>query len=387
MATINLCIGTMKTGTTAIQSFLRNNPKALEKQGFCYPLMDVSAMSYAKNRNGHFLIFGTVHPNTPKTETQVAQIQQFCYQKLEELAQNYPNIILSDELIWHHSKKQEHFWEDLIDKLEKIHCQLKVIVYLRRQDLLIQSLWKQGVKSGAQVSCTFDNYIQKKQYRYFPLDYYAHLKKIEEAIGKENLLVRVYENGQFEGESHTLISDFMHTLNLSMTDDFVQESDRRNPSLNGNFIEIKRIMNGLPKYRKMHNFMIKPLLAASISQENHTQEAKTSLFSYEEQTAFLKEYEKSNQKVAMEFLDRPDGILFREPVKPLPVYRISPEAMCRDLIIFAIEALWQQQKKIKALENQINTQKKILKGITSSFAYRSYQKLKDTFREKKGAGI
>ncbi len=379
MAIINLCIGTMKTGTTALQSFLRNNSEVLEKQGFCYPLMDVEAMSYAKSRNGHFLIFGTVHPNIPKTESQITEIQQFCYRKLEELAKVYPNIILSDELIWHHSKKQENFWQDLMDRLEKINCQLRVIVYLRRQDQLVQSLWKQGVKSGLQTSCTFDKYIQKKRYRYFPLDYYAHLKEIEKFVGKDNLLVRVYESGQYEGEDRTLISDFMHTLNIPLTEQFTQETERRNPSLNGNFIEIKRILNSLPEYREMDNFMIKPLLTASLFQENHVKETKTSLFSYEEQTAFLKEYEESNRKVAIEFLNRKDGILFREPVQNLPAYQISPNAMCRDLLVFMAEALFDQQKKIEALENQIKTQRHTLKTITSSLAYRGYQKLKNTF--------
>ena len=37
MSTIYLCIGTMKTGTTALQNFMRANQKVLDEQGFCYP--------------------------------------------------------------------------------------------------------------------------------------------------------------------------------------------------------------------------------------------------------------------------------------------------------------------------------------------------------------
>lgn len=376
MAMINLCIGTMKTGSTALQSFLQSNLKALEKQNFCYPLMDVEAMSYAKSRNGHFLVFKTVHQNIPKTEEQIAKIQQACYQQLEEAAKNYPNIILSEELIWHHSEKQENFWENLVDRLEKINCQLRVIVYLRRQDMLVQSLWKQGVKSGLQTSCPFDKYVRRRRYRYFPLDYYAQLKKIEKFVGKENLAVRVYENGQYEGG--TIISDFMHTLGIPLTEDFVQDTERRNPSLNGNFIEIKRILNGLPEYREMDNFMIKPLLSASLFQEKRAKGEKTSLFSYEDQTAFLKGYEESNRKVAVEFLNRGDGVLFRERIQELPVHQISSDTMCRDLLLFTAEMLLDQQKKIEALQNQIKAQRRTLKTITSSLAYRGYQKLRRT---------
>ena len=39
MATVYLCIGTQKTGTTMLQAFMRNNPEALAEQGYCYPDM------------------------------------------------------------------------------------------------------------------------------------------------------------------------------------------------------------------------------------------------------------------------------------------------------------------------------------------------------------
>ena len=57
MAIVYLCVGTMKTGTTALQTFMRKNPEALKKQGYCYPFMEVGPVSGPKNRNGHFLIF------------------------------------------------------------------------------------------------------------------------------------------------------------------------------------------------------------------------------------------------------------------------------------------------------------------------------------------
>lgn len=41
MATVYLAIGTAKVGTTAVQSFLRENEKNLEKQGYCLSLIHI----------------------------------------------------------------------------------------------------------------------------------------------------------------------------------------------------------------------------------------------------------------------------------------------------------------------------------------------------------
>lgn len=352
MAIVYLCVGTMKTGTTALQAFMRKNPEALKKQGYCYPYMEVGPVSGHKNRNGHFLIFQSPQKDPQKKKKENEAARQAGYQKLHRLAAKYSNIVLSEELIWHHSEKYENFWEDIAENIAKINCQLKIVVYLRRQDELVQSLWNQGVKIGRRLCNTFREYIRTKKYRYFPLDYYTLLKKIEAAVGRENLLVRVYENGQYEGEEHTLISDYMHTLGLHMTEDFVQDPDRRNPSLNSNFIEMKRIINSLPEYRKMPDFIEEPILSASAFQESFNPKKKQSLFTYEEQVAFLKEYEESNRKVAEEFLGREDGVLFRKPVERLPVYQVNPEDMYRDMITFMGVMFCRQQEAIQKLEKK-----------------------------------
>lgn len=349
MSIVYLCIGTMKTGTTALQNFMRNNPAALKKQGFCYPYMNMGSIRRIRNRNAHFMIHRPEHKND--------NIQQRCYQKLQRLAKTYPNIVLSEELIWHHSVKIGHFWPDVLEKVNAAGCQLKVIVYLRRQDDIIQSLWNQSVKLGWRLSVTFEDYIRLKKYRYFPLDYYKQLKNIEEVIGKENLIVRVYENGQFEGEEHTLISDFMQILGLRMTDGFMLEERVRNPSLSGNFLEMKRIINSVPEYKNMtEDFMAYTIQIAGFEQNKDKHLPKQSFFSYKDQLAFLERYAESNRKVAEEYLGREDGILFREPVEELPLYQVDQETLLQDMLVLTTALFCKQQQKIDQLEEQINKQ-------------------------------
>lgn len=335
----------MKTGTTALQNFLRNNPKALERQGFCYPFMNVGPIRDIENRNGHFLLHWPIDGND--------HTQQICWEKLRQTAQRYPNIVLSEELIWHQAKKHENFWPNLLKDLSAIDCRLKVIVYLRRQDELIQSLWKQGVKIGRRLSCSFEDYIRQRKYRYFPLDYYAHLEEIAADIGIENLIVRVYEEGQYEGEDHTIISDLMHVLGLRMTDDLTFEDHVPNPSLDGNFIELKRILNGLPAYKDMPDFMRSALTTVNVFAAQDAPMPRQSLFSYEDQAAFLKQYAESNQKTAIRFLGRDDGILFQKNIAHLPLYQVDSETMGRDLLLFTAQMFCQQQQTIRALNEKL----------------------------------
>lgn len=51
MATVYLCIGTQKTGTTSLQYFMRANEGVLKEQGYSYPYMDIGIPdAYYKNR-------------------------------------------------------------------------------------------------------------------------------------------------------------------------------------------------------------------------------------------------------------------------------------------------------------------------------------------------
>ena len=58
MSTVYISIGTPKTGTTALQTFLRENENELNKQGYCYPMLELGIAPYYADRNGPFLAMG-----------------------------------------------------------------------------------------------------------------------------------------------------------------------------------------------------------------------------------------------------------------------------------------------------------------------------------------
>ena len=151
--------------------------------------------------------------------------------------------------------------ESLHDKLAEAGADMKIIVYLRRQDLLIQSYWAQQVKECMNTS--FSDYIVSKKAKYFKLDYDKRLEEMAAAVGRENIIVRVYEKQQYYGGN--IISDFLHLFDLEMTDEFKQSDHVVNASLEGACLEAKRLLNANPRFTTKLNFVV-PMLTA-IQQE------------------------------------------------------------------------------------------------------------------------
>lgn len=368
MTTVYLCIGTMKTGTSSLQSFMKNNAQALANQGYCYPKNHIPRRNIF-NRNAFFLIYKPYTDEEPSAD----EIWTKGMEQMEQLAKEYDNIVLSDELIWHYSSRRENFWQRTKEAFEKIGCQVKIVVYLRRQDELVQSLWNQNVKSGERWNITFEEFIEKKKYRYFPLNYYKKLTQIADVMGKENMIVRVYERGQFEGND--LIIDYTKTLGIELNDDFQMLDATTNLSLQGNFVEIRRMVNGVPAYQEMPDFLRKVLTKASSERNEVDPVEKTSFFNHEKQLAFLKRYAKSNEKVAREFLGREDGILFYKSINEEKQYDPQNDKMLEDFIHFSVNYMCQQQQIIQELEEKVIEIEKQNK-LNNSFTEKAYRKLK-----------
>lgn len=84
---------------------------------------------------------------------------------IQESLQQADKVVLSDEHLWNETEWDEERFQMLRMQMEKMGATLKVIVYLRRQDLLVQSYWAQQVKEGLQLS--FLEYLEQRRYAYF----------------------------------------------------------------------------------------------------------------------------------------------------------------------------------------------------------------------------
>lgn len=353
MATLYIHIGTPKTGTTSIQNFLELNQETLKKYGICLPYMDLDfeRSKFKLHRNGNFLVHHAFELSDNPTEKLKKEERIYIqgFDIIKKAAETYPKIIITDESIWYRQNNKENFWQDVRDNARARGCDVKVIVYVRRQDLYIEAWWNQAVKYYPRSFKTFEEYIKSDVVLFHNLDYYKKINEIADCIGRENVVVKVFEKEIFLASQFGLYQDFLDSLGEEVRPDYVMPTENINDSLRGNFVEIKRLINEVPEYRQGPDFLKRQVIKASsmVSQD------KVSYFAYEDKLEFLKKYEESNRKLAEEFLGKKDGILFHEPVKKLKKWEVDEQIIYRDMIYLFTQVITDQQKQMDRMGKRI----------------------------------
>lgn len=337
----------MKTGTTAIQSWLTNNSHYLEKQGIVYP--DTPRMLLG--RNGHFLY----KCNSEKNELQ----RQQGLEQIKQLSKKYDKIILSDEAFWNNGASDDDFWKSLLYFTKSNKIDLKVIVYLRRQDSFIQSYWKQKIKRR-RYGKTFSAFLKDDNFDYVAMDYYKTLSVIAKNIGKENILVRPYEFSQFHENS--ILIDFCDSVGIKITEELKISEEHPNMSLEGNFVEIRRFINKIPAYKNSSDdFMFETIRAANNQYLRNNKPKKVNMASSKKLKEYLSRFDDSNAKVAKEFLQKDDGKLFNDDVPDLPLYSIDENSLPWDLTSVLVSTICEQQRAIEDLNEKIVSINRLIK--------------------------
>lgn len=359
MKTLFLHIGTPKTGTSAIQGFLDDNAGVLEKKGYCFRTFPYTYEDKtSRKRNAHFLI-GKIYDENGAVDR--AKMESRIQDTLETIAgwfKEMDYVILSDESLWNVLRgKGIERYAQLQSFCEAQGAQLKVIVYLRRQDEWLYSCWKQYVSTGIE-SLEWEDYAAKPPKKVL-LDYDAHLNEIEKVVGQENIIVRHYDMENFSGAGGTIYSDFLEVLGLDFTDDYTIVRNFVNTSINANFTEIKRILNQLQGENVVKNNSVSRYFKDNAIQcMKKVQPApKTNPFSPAEKKEFLKQYTKGNQKVSKRYFTG-ERELFNYDSQPYPKWDRNNEKMLEDVILFFGElALWQKQE-IDNLKSELKQIKK-----------------------------
>lgn len=383
MATVYLHIGTMKTGTSAIQRFLFENRKYLKSQGYAYPVMKQGLPSKYAFRNGHFILYLTGREKALKIDVDEQKVLQDAFEQIGKVAKEFEHIILSDELIWHYSATDSEFWQKLKERFRAIDCDLKVIVYLRRQDTFAESLYSHEIKSRDIFHGDFSEYIKGNMAELFVFDYYGNIRKIEACLGKENVLLRTYDKGRLAGKNTMILSDFLETVGLTFDENYKTQESAKNSGLEGNYVEFKRLVNAVPEYRGLDNFLKKPLALASSAMTEGKLRSRAGYFTETERKEFLSRFEEGNRRIAEEYFGREDGKLFGDESERLPAWKLDRDNLFQDTVLFMTEAFCQQEKKIGALEDEMKSLKKSEKAGESGFLQRVYRKIRNLLKGRK----
>jgi len=283
-------IGTHKTGTSAIQNFLFRNREALREKGFFYPLPG--------NKPGHHPIAGEFNPYNQRYKKGVMKTLSY----IQEIrTHNLGTSIISAEGLTSRGIDVQKLRDIIPGDLD-----VKIIIYLRRQDERLESGYNQIVKGPRRYSKKFLDSGSIPNQKYI-LDYYKILIPWRDIFGQENIIVRVYEKEQLP---QGIINDFCNVIGLALDHKFKISEERINPSLDRDIIEMIRLCNEkCEKNIEYHNWLVMNLekkMVKTILQQH--------LLSPQQRRDLIEEYAESNAKVAREYLGREDGRLFYAPL-------------------------------------------------------------------------
>ena len=371
MKTLYMHIGTPKTGTSAIQYFCCQNYDVLLKRGLCYPDLGFSFPGIGSNRNAHFLSHRMFDEQNQRLPEEEKKIREQGLAKLENLFARRDCVVISDEHIWNEKEINKECLENIRERMEAIGVTVRVIVYLRRQEQVIQSYWAQQVKEGLQLS--FSEYMEKGRYRYFQLNYEKRLKVFSDVLGKENVIVRCYEKGQYLGKEQTIISDFLHIFGIELNDELRESNLVKNPSLQGIYLQVKCLLNANPAFSTKRNFSVSLLQKVQQAEEDGVVFTQGDGLSKQEVEEYLSKFIEKNEAVARTYLGREDGTLFYDPISQSEEKVVYKEG---DMVAICGKVIALQEQEIKKLKRKL--ERNTLRGK----AKRIYHKLKDRGEEK-----
>lgn len=336
MQTLFIHIGCEKTGTTSIQRSLTSNREKLATLGTIYPALGVHKFAQINLAAAVQTRQNSSDKNTeyyPKKDLDA----DYEWDQLISICMANPNkdIVIS----------AEHFSSRLFEKgIEFIHQKLqaireyfefKIIVYLRRQDLFLESSYSTFIKAGGFLS--FDEFFQQHLNAKNRYDFERLLDNWSRAFGAENLLIIDYEK---ESASNTLLASFYKLLRVPL-DSLQFDQQIANPAWNKDMLEFAMICN-LPRIQEKlgsrrlsflnycnKNYFSKKIQAASV------------LLSPQQRKTMINRYQDSNRKVEALYFN--NQVLF-EHTKFKNDDEIPNGSITRvDLIEILIEAIEQSK--------------------------------------------
>lgn len=297
--TLFIHIGTGKTGTTAIQTFCVQNRKKLEAMGVWYPELGIRGVGH--HSFGHLWGTGWFDDDELKQFK-----ERHSWQELRGIfdSRNDDMLISTESLTSAFVQKDESL-EEVSRAFEGVN--VRIIVYLRRQDLHLESWFNQRIKAGQlDMELDLDRLSTPLFYQYGEF-----IDRVASVFGEGNMVVRPYEKQQFVNEN--IFDDFLACLNLKRADDMLLPPKGVNEKVNHQLLEFMRLCNRVErKWEKKYQFNQEVMLADRTYQITS---GGGSLFDTDFRRQYLAQFEESNAYVARKYLSRDAGVLFMQPVE------------------------------------------------------------------------
>ena len=301
-------IGMQKTGTTFLQQALATNRAALAERGLLYP-SPAAGLPAGGGSAHHFLAHALLGWRVKYTPEGSFDLLEDHGAALRALVADHPGTsVISSEDFSRMDRKQIKALRALFPGDD-----VRILVYLRRQDLWLDALYGQALKVGRQVD--MDSFLARNRDR---LDYRRFLQLWGRAFGKRNLIVRPYEG--FEGGG--LWQDFCTALGCPDAAALPIPETQVNVSLSH---ESSTFLAGIADRERRHRLRI-------LLEEGEAAARRRPVLRHLDPTlarALLAEYSDGNARIARRYLSRDQ--LF-EDARPRAARR-RPGAMLRHALV------------------------------------------------------
>lgn len=355
MKTLYIHIGTSKTGTTTIQTYCGINREQLKSKGVLFPIMPYHYDRITENRNGHFL-YAMIYENGVRNKEKEEQVLKQELDYIVDCFKDYDNVLLSEESIWWATAtRRKGLWKYLQEHSQQNNYQVKIIVYLRRQDQFMMSRYNQILKTetggGTQ---RFYEYFKDMNGKYkCVMNYRQRLDYMAKFFPKENIVVKRFDRSYFYNGD--LNQDFLNILGVKVDDSFQQLKETANTGISVQSGEIKRVLNRLKPITMAENNKLLEILNEC---ENVLPESNTSLMSTDEVKNFMEQFVDSNESIVDEYIG--DGKpLFDYTYKETTAWDYNDKNYHEELILFfanAVGSVYKENQQLKKELNKINNQ-------------------------------
>lgn len=286
--TLILHAGTYKTGTTALQQFLFRNRDVLQSLNLWRP--DTGAVDQPANWGHHDL---ARRPNRPEIRDLWRQLRAECEARFPEDAR----VVVSSEAFSNIRRPQG--FVGIARTLQG--WAVKPVIYLRRQDRYLESLYGHHVKAVGEYR-DIAEFAAMVEHR---LDYLGLLTALGRAFGDENIILRVYGANMVDGD---ICADFLDALGLGMPAEAIPNSPSVNPGLTARGIALMLAAN---RTHAADPAALARKRRAIVKAHKAPKHYRHSFLTSDARAALIAKYEEDNAAIANRFLPA-RGKLFPE---------------------------------------------------------------------------
>lgn len=353
MKTLYLHIGTSKTGTTTIQTYCGINREQLKSKGVLFPIMPYHYDRITENRNGHFL-YATIYENGVRNKEKEKQVLKQELDYIVDCFKDYDNVLLSEESIWWATAtRRKGLWKYLQEHSQQNNYQVKIIVYLRRQDQFMMSRYNQIIKTDTGGGTQrFYEYFKDMNGKYkCVMNYRQRLDYMAKFFPKENIVVKRFDRSYFYNGD--LNADFLHILGVEIDDTFAELPKDENLAISVQSGELKRVLNRLGTMTFAENQKLLQMLNEC---EALLPKREVSIMTTEHIEKFMKKFIDDNESIAVDYIG--DGKpMFDYDYKQKPVWSYEDKNYHEEVILFfakAIDSVYKENIKLKKENEHLN---------------------------------